>query len=278
MCGWKRARVPVRGSVCGGVCVCVCVCVWGGVCVCVCVCVCVWCDFFFQITLKHTLASPVWGQHRWHFAQWNSAEQLFLVSNIDCMEQGLNLFIPFSKSALVVLSLFLALTVWIHVILFGNVILSFLSAPGCAHEPLNYVGRGSTPPFWWCKVSLHLVPNTHMTVLGAPGFGWGVSGSSSLSQCAYEGRKRRKAKAASSKERVAWSGGVSAKGWAWIIRLRDLEQLFFHWALWQICTFPAQCNPPTTHPLIPALNTPSLYRQTSPNHIYAANPGGTAQI
>lgn len=147
-----------------------------------------------------------------------------------------------------------------------------LPAPGCAHEPLNYIGDASTPLFWWCKVSLHLVivTLTHMTMLGAP---WvcmtGVRFSFSMFECGQE-----KAKSAS----VAWCGGVSARGWNWIICLRDLEQIFFHWALWHICPFPAQCNPPTTHPLIPASDTPSLHPQTSPNNIYTTNSGGMAQI
>ena len=46
-----------------------------------------WCDFLFQITVKHTLAG-ILGQHRWHFPLLDCAEQVRLVQNIDSTERG----------------------------------------------------------------------------------------------------------------------------------------------------------------------------------------------
>lgn len=106
------------------------------------------------------------------------------------------------------------------------------------------------PLFWWCKVSLHLVrvTHTHMTVgLGPLALDeGGVRFFLSFSMCAWW---QGKAKTASSKEREAWGGGVSAKGCAWITWFRDGEHVFFHWDLWRISAFPSPVQPSHHTPL-----------------------------
>lgn len=78
--------------------------------------------------------------HDWHFVLWNVA----------CQEH--------SKCYLSLHSSLLSLSPpWISRYPLG----AHLSFLGCAHKLSNYVGRGSTPLFWGCKVSLHLVGVTH---------------------------------------------------------------------------------------------------------------------
>jgi len=243
--------------------------------VCVCVCVCVWCDFLFQITLKHALVSSL-GTTQVTFCAAKQLSRGFLVKNVlqDCECECIY---TISKSVLVLLSLLLAACVWINVIPFGNVILS-LSVPRRVREPFNYAGWGSTPLFWWCNVSLHLVRVTHahMTVLGAPGFGWGVSGSPTLSQCAYQGSKRKK-------QRWWRESGVR-----WGVCPRGLGvYLFIERSRADIFPLSSLADMYFSRPVQPSHNTPPNPRlqthhhswpQTFPNHTHTVNSGGTAQI
>lgn len=142
------------------------------------------------------------------------------------------------------LFLFLAVSVWIHMISSG--ILAGVVLLPAAHISLQTMpAGGSSPHRWWCKVSLHLVGVTHDSA-------WLLSGRVGVRLFHKRGKASTKETAVCSEEMdLCWWGCVSA--------CKDV---------WQMSCAHASLAT-RTHPFTPKVLS---------NHTLAPNSGATAQI
>lgn len=140
------------------------------------------------------------------------------------------------------LFLFLAVSVWIHMISSG-ILAGLVLLPAARISLQAMPAGGSSPHCWWCKVSLHLVGATH-------DLAWLLSGRVGGSGCFTKGEKQ-----APRRQRCAVSS------WIYVCVSASKD-------VWQMsCTHASLAM--RTHPFTP---------KVLPNHTLAPNSGATAQI